>query len=88
MKRFRDQEWQKKHSISLDINYMLTEHIGAAQGISQAELKDISPRVAIVLANMAQKRGAMEWRDLPYTQAGIVAEINAFANAAKGKFRN
>lgn len=57
---------------------MMTEAIGE-HGISETDLTDRQEKIEKAAQQMAEQRGNMAWRDLPYTQADTVREILDYA---------
>ncbi len=75
--------------LRLDFNYMMDEYVGE-HGIKHQYINDIVSKIGKAQENMDAKRaqGMMDFRNLPYNQNEIVADINAFAESAKGKIEN
>jgi glucose-6-phosphate isomerase len=72
--------------LRLDYNNMLHSRIGQ-QGVTQSSLDNMAGQIAAAVEAMADKRanGKMDWRDLPYNQADIVADILAYVEEMKNK---
>ncbi len=74
-------------NLRLDFNNMLSNFVGE-HGISENEITSIKTQIEQAHANMIAKRqsGETAWRDLPYTQNEIVADINNYVNEVKDDF--
>ncbi len=74
-------------NLRLDFNNMLTNFVGE-HGISETEIANISSQLEAAHNNMVAKRakGEMAWRELPYNQNEIIAEINEYVNEVKDDF--
>jgi len=70
--------------MKLDYNNMMQESIGA-QGISQSDIDALAPRIDAAVAAMAKKQaeGGMGWRNLPFEQAEVVKDIQAYVEDMK-----
>ena len=70
--------------IRMDYNNMLPHMLGK-YGITQEQIAALAPKINSANKAMAEKRsaGKMAWRDLPYNQAEVVQEINAYVNEMK-----
>ena len=68
----------------VDYNNMLAERVGK-DGIPIAKLEGLHHVIKNAATAMKEKRGKMEWRELPYNQAEVVKDINAYAAQMKGK---
>ncbi|MCL2360319.1 MAG: glucose-6-phosphate isomerase [Defluviitaleaceae bacterium] len=68
--------------MKMDYNNMLTEHIGE-KGIPVSALEALKPAIDKANRAMSEKRPQMAWRDLPYNQVKIVADINAYVAEMK-----
>jgi len=68
--------------MKFDYNNMLAERIGQ-EGITQAALTALAPQIQKATRAMKEKRPQMAWRDLPYNQAEIVKDIQAYAAEMK-----
>ncbi|MCL2698966.1 MAG: glucose-6-phosphate isomerase [Defluviitaleaceae bacterium] len=89
MKRFNDSVWAESMKLRLDFNNMMDESIGAympGEGINEAGIEDIRGKITAAAKAMSDKRGAMAWRDLPYTQEAVAADILAYVNEVKDDF--
>lgn len=74
MSRYLDKHWQEQMRIRVDFNNMMEEMLGE-QGISSSEIDVLSEKLKEAADAMEQSRGSMEWRELPYNQNEIVADI-------------
>ena len=74
-------------SIRLDYNNMMEEFVGS-YGFSSADIMAVDDKIKSATEAMKAKRkaGKMDWRDLPYNQEQVVADINTFAKNAKTEF--
>ena len=74
----------EKLKIRLDYNCMMKEFAGE-HGISGDEIASFAGKLEKSARSMSEKRkqGKMDWRDLPYSQDGIVEEILDYVNTAK-----
>jgi glucose-6-phosphate isomerase len=84
--RFSDEQWQKNMQLRIDFNNMMTDFVGK-EGISEDDIRGISDKIENAKKAMAEKRanGGMDWRDLPYNQADVVADIQNYVNDVKGE---
>jgi glucose-6-phosphate isomerase len=73
--------------IKMDYNNMITDFVGV-EGISQADIDSISPKIESAKKAMISKRenGGMDWRDLPYNQDNIVKDILDYVKEVKDDF--
>lgn len=87
MKRYEDKSFQQSMKLRLDFNNMMTEFIGE-NGISEQDIALIQAQIDDAEAAMKVKRtnGKMDWRDLPYNQAEVVADINSYVQEVKDQF--
>ena len=74
MNRYLDKHWQEQMRIRVDFNNMMKEMLGE-QGISSSEIEALSEQLKKAAEAMEQNRGSMKWRELPYNQDEIVADI-------------
>ena len=74
-------------SIQLDYNNMMAEFVGK-YGFTTADFEGLGAKLEAAAKAMRTKRqeGLMDWRELPYNQESIVAEIEAYAATAKDAF--
>ncbi|WP_105619922.1 glucose-6-phosphate isomerase [Vallitalea okinawensis] len=86
-KRFEDQTWKESMRLRMDFNNMMADFVGE-HGIKEEDIVAIQEKIEIAEASMKEKRanGDMDWRDLPYNQAEVVADIKAYADVVKDKF--
>ena len=84
-KRYNNENWKKDMRVRLDYNCMTAEFAGP-RGLTRADFENISGKCAAAAKAMNDKRGKMEWRDLPYSQAEIVKEIKEYVGGTKGAF--
>lgn len=75
-----------KLRLKLDYNNMMSSRIGA-DGVSDSEIAAFSEKIRAAVLSMDEKRknGGMDWRDLPYNQADVVADINKYAAEMKNE---
>ncbi len=85
MNSYTSAEWCQQRSLELDINYMMADFLGQ-EGIEFEQLHD--QRFSQAAQSLQEKRGSLEWRDLPYSQGEIVQEILEYAAWAKDQFTN
>ncbi|MCL2694878.1 MAG: glucose-6-phosphate isomerase [Clostridiales bacterium] len=82
---WQDLQWQESMRIRVNINGMMSEQMGE-WGLTKEEL------LALPLESAAQgmidKRDQMKWRELPYNQDEIVADILATAAEIQARFEN
>ena len=71
-------------NIRMDYNNMMSHTIGD-KGIDACAIDKLAPAIASANKNMVEKRkaGKMAWRDLPYNQDDIVADILSYVNEMK-----
>jgi len=74
MSQYRDAAWRESMRVRVDFNNMMEDTLGK-RGIAAAEIAALSPQLEKAAAAMEQKRPAMKWRELPYNQGEIVADI-------------
>jgi glucose-6-phosphate isomerase len=88
MKRFEDATWRESMRIRFDYNNMMSDMIGEEYGISKEQILALQPKIKAAIEVLKEKRkaGKTEWRDLPYTQADVVKDILATAEAIKSRF--
>ncbi|MCL2202557.1 MAG: glucose-6-phosphate isomerase [Defluviitaleaceae bacterium] len=70
--------------LRMDYNNMMDSRIGA-EGISQKDFDAWKPAIERATKTMTEKRPAMTWRELPYNQKEIVADITAYAHEMKNE---
>ncbi|MDD2502786.1 MAG: glucose-6-phosphate isomerase, partial [Clostridia bacterium] len=88
MKRYEDRQWKQSMRLTMDFNNMMSEMIGAEQGISKASIDAIDDELKAAAKAMITKRadGKMGWRDLPYNQNEIVEDILKTASEIRENF--
>ncbi len=74
MSRYLNNHWQEQMRIRVDFNNMMEEMLGE-KGISSSEIDALSETLKQAAQAMEQNRGSMKWRELPYNQDEIVADI-------------
>lgn len=74
MSRYLDKQWRDQMRVRVDFNNMMEEMLGE-KGISSSEIDALSERLKEAAQAMEQNRGSMKWRELPYNQDEIVADI-------------
>jgi len=82
---WQNSQWQDSMRIRVNINGMMVERMGE-RGLTKAEINALP--LADASARMIAKRDQMKWRELPYNQDAIVADIEATARDIQGKFDN
>ncbi len=88
-KFFQDPTWQDEMRIQVDFNHLLAQRVGEAHGLTAADIEEAAPRAAAAAgAVQAQRPHSLRWMDLPYTQAGEIERIKAFATHARQTFKN
>lgn len=73
--------------IRLDYSNMMRQFIGD-KGILDCELEEIMPEFIAAARSMEEKRPAMEWRELPYTDEAIINDIIQTAEYIRARFEN
>ena len=70
--------------MKLNYNNMMYESLGA-QGITQADIEALMPRIDSAMAAMAQKleNGGMDWRKLPFEQDEVLDDIAKYVDEMK-----
>lgn len=74
MKRYEDKSWQDSMRLKVNYNNMMSEFIGA-KGISKDALAENAAEYEAAAIRMENKRGEMKWRELPFNQSEVVADI-------------
>jgi glucose-6-phosphate isomerase len=69
-------------TIRMDYNNVLAAMIGA-EGLNDADFAAMRAQISRANAAMTDKRGQMAWRELPYNQEAIVADIDAYVAQMK-----
>ncbi|MDR1619537.1 MAG: glucose-6-phosphate isomerase [Clostridiales bacterium] len=85
--RYNDKDWRESMRLTVDFNNMMAGYIGG-RGIQTSEIDALRPKLAAAVAAMRDKRGAMKWRELPYNQQEIVADIERAAKDIAARFEN
>jgi glucose-6-phosphate isomerase len=90
MKRYRQQKWKEDMKIRFDFNNMMEEFVGPKEGINKEDILAIEDKIRKAASGMKEKRkkGGMDWRDLPYNQADVVADIKKTASKIQQSFEN
>ena len=70
--------------MKLDFNNMLAERIGD-KGIPEAAFDALTPTIKKANLAMTEKRPQMAWRDLPYNQDKVVADILKYVSEMKNQ---
>lgn len=88
-KRYEDSKFRDSMKLRLDFNNMMAEYIGP-KGISENDLEALEMKIEAAEKAMIVKReqGKMDWRDLPYNQGDIVADIKAYVESVKNQFES
>ncbi len=78
------EEQKKALKIRVDYNNMMKKYVGE-YGISDAEITALTGKAAKAHKAMEEKRlnGGMDWRQLPYNQKEVVADIKAYVDEVK-----
>ncbi len=76
--------------IKVDINNMMSEFVGEAQGITKADIDGISAETKKAFETVQAGRGTgwMGWMDLPYKQDAVVEDMIAHAETVRAKAKN
>ncbi|MFI3167999.1 MAG: glucose-6-phosphate isomerase [Bacillota bacterium] len=76
--------------IKVDVNNMMTDFVGDAQGISKADIEAIADKTKNAFETIQNGRGTgwTGWMDLPYKQDEVVDEIIAHAETIRLKAKN
>ena len=87
---YKNNQWKKNMTLSLDYNNMMAEYVGKEQGFTEKDFKDGKKICASAYKNVMENRGKgmMGWTELPYNQKEIVNDIIATAKDIKKKFDN
>lgn len=86
MKRYQDKVWAERMRLKLDFNNMMSEYVGtyeSGEGITEADIEDLRLKTTSAAKAMKEKRSEMAWRDLPYNQNEVVADILAYVSEIK-----
>lgn len=86
-KQFMDQQWRESMRLRVDFNNMMSEFVGE-HGIKEEDIAAIQNKIEKAEAAMVSKRanGEMDWRDLPYNQDEVVADIVNYVEEVKDDF--
>ncbi|MCD8037070.1 MAG: glucose-6-phosphate isomerase [Clostridiales bacterium] len=78
------EEQKKALKIRVDYNNMMKKYVGE-YGISDAEITALTGKAGKAHKAMEEKRlnGGMDWRQLPYNQKEVVADIKAYVDEVK-----
>jgi len=89
MRKWRSKKWQRRMSLKLDYNYMMSEFVGHGHGIAENDLRGLSEVAHEIHAELSASResGRIGFFDLPYDS--VTAEkIIDYARRAVKKFEN
>ncbi len=86
MNRFTE-AYSEKNRIRIDYNNMLSHCVGA-NGITPDELDGMRGRMQAAFEAVTQKRDAMRWRDLPYTDESVVEAIETTAERIRSNCKD
>ncbi|MDR3269986.1 MAG: glucose-6-phosphate isomerase [Peptococcaceae bacterium] len=78
----------KEISLQVDVNYMMSEYLGAREGISREEIQAKNQEFQEAVRHLKNKRSEMVWRDLPYNQDQVTEQIISFARQKKDACEN
>jgi len=75
------------YQIRFDFNNMMSDYIGAEQGIKEKDISEISDKIKAAFNGVSEKGGSgwQGWLDLPYNQDEIVADILLTAKEVRRK---
>lgn len=87
MERYETEEFAKSMKIRLNYNNMMVPFVGD-KGISEEEISALKGKIASAKKAMTEKRqsGGMDFRNLPYNQDDVVADIQQYAESVKDQF--
>lgn len=85
MERYKDTAFREEMRLKADFNNMMKPKIGA-HGIGADELSAMKGELDAAAARMTQNRGSMKWRELPYNQDAIVADLIETASSISYSF--
>ena len=74
MARYDDPSFRESMRLRLDYNNMMSDMLGE-NGIREEEIENISEQLGQASQALAENRGSMRWRELPYNQNQIVEDI-------------
>ena len=83
MERYLDAAFREKMRLRADFNNMMKAKIGT-HGLEEADLD--AAKLGAAAERMVQKRETMKWRELPYNQDAIVADILETAKSVREEF--
>lgn len=86
-KRYEDDSFKESMRLKFDFNNMMSEFIGP-KGIFETDIAGIEAKIEAADMALIEKRanGKMDWRDLPYNQEEVVADIKAYVSYVKNDF--
>jgi len=89
MGKWRSKKWQRRMSLKLDYNYMMSDFVGIEHGITEDDLLGLSEVAREIHKNLAESRknGRIGFFDLPYDEA-TVGKITGFAKKAVKRYEN
>lgn len=78
------------NQLVFDFRNMLASFVGEKNGISNAELYKYIGRAQVAFETAVKQRGLgmMEWTELPFNQAEVVADIKEFASEVQSNYDN
>lgn len=88
-KNYADPSWRESMRLRIDFNNMMADFVGE-HGVKEEDIAKISDKIEAAEKAMVTKRaeGKMDWRDLPYNQDEVVADIMSYVNDVKGDFES
>ena len=89
MRRWRSKKWQRRMSLKLDYNYMMSEFVGDEHGIAENDLRGLSEVAHDIHAELSAGResGKIGFFDLPYDTA-TAEMVSGYAKRAAKRFKN
>ena len=89
MRRWRSKKWQRRMSLKLDYNYMMSEFVGDGHGITEKDLRGLSEVAHEIHAELSAHResGEIGFFDLPYDSA-TAEMVSNYARRARKRFDN
>jgi glucose-6-phosphate isomerase len=89
MRRWRSKKWQRRMSLKLDYNYMMSEFVGDGHGIAENDLRGLSEVAHEIHAELSASResGRIGFFDLPYDSV-TVQKVSDYARRAVKRFEN
>lgn len=86
----KNSAWKKSMTIKLDYNNMMSDYVGAKEGFTDKDIKNLAPEYNKAFDFVMENRGKgmAGWMDLPYNQDEIVDDILATAKSIKKNFDN